>query len=128
MTVAEAITNLGAPSAPELISLLDETAMAATGLRDRAIAAVAAKVSSGGKLDNAALEREQHACHGLAWLATYVEGIKQMASYAKRLSEAHASARLKPFSRRSALANTRRRSRRHPHEPVRDHPLLRSRS
>jgi (2S)-methylsuccinyl-CoA dehydrogenase len=87
LTVAEAITNLGAPSAPELISLLDETAKAATGLRDRAIAAVAAKVSSGGKLDNAALEREQRAAHGLAWVATYVEALVQVASYAKRMQD-----------------------------------------
>jgi (2S)-methylsuccinyl-CoA dehydrogenase len=35
------------------------------------------------------MEREQHACHGLAWLATYCEGIKQMASYARRLDEGH---------------------------------------
>jgi (2S)-methylsuccinyl-CoA dehydrogenase len=35
------------------------------------------------------MESEQHACHGLAWLATYVEGVKQMASYARRLNEAH---------------------------------------
>ncbi len=53
MTVAEAITNRGAPSAPELISLLDETAKAATGLRDRAIAAVAAKGFSGAEIDAA---------------------------------------------------------------------------
>ena len=87
MTVAEAITNRGAPSAPELISLLDDAAKAATGLRDRAIDAVAAKVSSGGKLDNAALEREQRAAHGLAWVATYVEALVQVASYAKRMQD-----------------------------------------
>ena len=87
MTVAEAITNRGAPSAPELISLLEDAAKAATGLRDRAIAAVAAKVSSGGKLDNAALEREQRAAHGLAWVATYVEALVQVASYAKRMQD-----------------------------------------
>jgi (2S)-methylsuccinyl-CoA dehydrogenase len=85
LTVAEAITNRGAPSATELISLLDDAAKAATGLRDRAIDAVAAKVSSGGKLDNAALEREQRAAHGLAWVATYVEALVQVASYAKRM-------------------------------------------
>ena len=87
MTVAEAITHRDALSAPELISLLDDAAKAATGLRDRAIAAVAAKVSSGGKLDNAALEREQRAVHGLAWIATYVEALVQVASYAKRMQD-----------------------------------------
>ncbi len=85
MTVAETMTGRGAPSAPELIPLLDEAAKAATTLRDRAIEAVAAKVSSGGKIDNAALEREQRAAHGLAWIATYVEALVQIASYAKRM-------------------------------------------
>jgi len=49
------------------------------------VAAVAAKVASGGKIDGAALEREQHAAHGLAWIATYVEALRQLASYARRL-------------------------------------------
>ena len=31
------------------------------------------------------LEREQHAVHGLAWLATYVETLRQMSLYAARM-------------------------------------------
>ena len=87
MTVAETITTSGATASPELIPLLDDAAKAATALRDRAIEAVSAKVSSGGKLDNAALEREQRAAHGLAWVATYVEALTQIASYAKRMQD-----------------------------------------
>jgi (2S)-methylsuccinyl-CoA dehydrogenase len=34
-----------------------------------------------------ALDREQRAAHGLAWLATYVEAIRQLAAYAQRLME-----------------------------------------
>jgi (2S)-methylsuccinyl-CoA dehydrogenase len=83
LTVAETVR--GTQSASELISLLDQAADAATKLRDRAIAAVSAKVAAGGKIDGAALEREQHAAHGLAWIATYVEGLRQLASYARRL-------------------------------------------
>ena len=85
MTVAETVTGRGTQTAPELIPLLDQAAEAATKLRDRAVAAVAAKVASGGKIDGAALEREQHAAHGLAWIATYVEALRQLASYARRL-------------------------------------------
>ena len=87
MTVAETVTTRGATASPELIPLLDDAAKAATTLRDRAIEAVSAKVSSGGKLDNAALEREQRAAHGLAWVATYVEALTQIASYAKRMQD-----------------------------------------
>ena len=81
MTVAATV----APATQELISLLDQAADAATTLRDRAIEGVSAKVSAGDKLDNAALEREQHAVHGLAWIATYAEAIVQLASYARRM-------------------------------------------
>ena len=42
-------------------------------------------MSSGGKIDGAALEREQRAAHGLAWVATYAAAIEQLASYAKRM-------------------------------------------
>ncbi|MGH7488492.1 MAG: acyl-CoA dehydrogenase family protein, partial [bacterium] len=83
MTVAETVR--GTQSASDLISQLNLVAEAATTLRDRAVAALSAKLASGGKIDNAALEREQHAAHGLAWIATYVEALRQIADYAKRL-------------------------------------------
>ena len=54
-------------------------------LRDRAIEAVRAKVAPGGKIDGEALEREQHAAHGLAWIATYAEALRQVADYARRI-------------------------------------------
>ncbi|MBC8013970.1 MAG: acyl-CoA dehydrogenase family protein, partial [Methyloceanibacter sp.] len=79
------MTGSGALATPELIPLLDEAAEAAIALRGRAIEAVVAKVSQGGKIDAALLEREQHAAHGLAWIATYVEAIVQLASYARRM-------------------------------------------
>jgi (2S)-methylsuccinyl-CoA dehydrogenase len=83
LIVAETVR--GTQSASDLISQLNRVAEAATSLRDRAVEGVSAKVSSGSKIDNAALEREQHAAHGLAWIATYVEALHQLASYAKRL-------------------------------------------
>jgi (2S)-methylsuccinyl-CoA dehydrogenase len=83
MTVAEAPS---ANSEIDLVPLLASVAEAAGALRDRAVAAVAAKVSKDGKIDNAALEAEEHAAHGLAWIATYVEALKQAASYASRMT------------------------------------------
>jgi (2S)-methylsuccinyl-CoA dehydrogenase len=71
----------------DLIPLLDSAAEAASTLRDRARDAVAGKVSRGGKIDGDALEREQHAAHGLAWIATYAEALNQVASYARRMSD-----------------------------------------
>ncbi len=75
--------------APDLLRLCDEAAENADRLVRRAIVAVRAKVSTDDALSSELIEREQHACHGLAWLATYAEGIKQMASYARRLNEGH---------------------------------------
>ena len=51
-----------------------------------ATASVRQRVDAGGKISGAALEREQHAVHGLAWLATYVESIRQLVAYGERLS------------------------------------------
>jgi (2S)-methylsuccinyl-CoA dehydrogenase len=51
----------------------------------RAIERLRPRVSEGGALSVEKLEREQHAAHGLAWLATYVEAIREMAAYAKRM-------------------------------------------
>jgi (2S)-methylsuccinyl-CoA dehydrogenase len=85
VTVAETRAGREARRPLELVPLLAEAAEAAAGLRDRAVEGVAAKVTAGGKIDAEALEREQHAAHGLAWIATYVEALQQLANYAKRL-------------------------------------------
>ena len=52
----------------------------------RASASLRERLSEGGRLSAAKIEREQHAAHGLAWLATYVEAIRELASYAARLA------------------------------------------
>ena len=74
---------------PDLLRLCDEAAANAERLLRRAKVAVRARVSENDKLSGDLMEREQHACHGLAWLATYAEAIKQIAAYARRLNEAH---------------------------------------
>jgi (2S)-methylsuccinyl-CoA dehydrogenase len=60
---------------------------AVEGLLDCALTAVRERVSENGKLSAARIEAEQHAAHGLSWLATYVEAIKEMAAYAARTGE-----------------------------------------
>jgi (2S)-methylsuccinyl-CoA dehydrogenase len=82
---AETVTKREALSPAELIPLLASAAEAAGALGARAKEGVKAKVMADGKIDNVALEREQHAAHGLAWIATYVEAIRQIADYAKRM-------------------------------------------
>jgi (2S)-methylsuccinyl-CoA dehydrogenase len=88
VTVAsETLSKSSETSLADLIPLLESTAEAANTLRDRARDAVAGKVIQNGKIDGDALEREQHAAHGLAWIATYAEALTQLASYARRMSE-----------------------------------------
>ncbi|NHB76172.1 acyl-CoA dehydrogenase family protein [Rhodobacter calidifons] len=47
-----------------------------------------AQVSAGGKVSNQALEARQYQAHALAWLATYVEALRQLDAWAGRLTEA----------------------------------------
>ncbi len=70
-----------------LDDLARQAQFAAEGLLDRALNALRERVSAHGKLSAAKIEAEQHAAHGLAWLATYVEAIKEMATYAQRMHE-----------------------------------------
>ncbi|MHA1518129.1 MAG: acyl-CoA dehydrogenase family protein [Alphaproteobacteria bacterium] len=87
LTAAETLTDPGPASQAELIPLLEGAALAAKDLNAKAIEAVKAKVAPGGNIDNAALERDEHVAHGLAWIATYVEGIQQLADYSKRMAD-----------------------------------------
>lgn len=54
-------------------------------LLSEATGAVRAKVLEGGRISTARLEAEQHAAHGLAWLATYVTALRELQAYGERL-------------------------------------------
>jgi (2S)-methylsuccinyl-CoA dehydrogenase len=77
------------PQEAEPVTLEDlarEAAAATQTLLSRATASLRLRLSDSGLLSAAKIEREQHAAHGLAWLATYVEAIKELGTYANRLS------------------------------------------
>ena len=76
------------PAGLELIATLRQGVRAADGVLADARLAVAARVADDGRPDPRALDREQRAAHGLAWLATYVEVVRQLVAYAERLIEA----------------------------------------
>jgi len=46
---------------------------------------VAAVVAPGGKVDRKKIDEEQRATHGLAWVLTYVETLKETANWAERI-------------------------------------------
>jgi (2S)-methylsuccinyl-CoA dehydrogenase len=67
------------------ISDAKEALSAVEALYNEGLASVRARVSAGGKIDNALFEADQHAAHGLSWLATYVQGLREIIDYAERL-------------------------------------------
>jgi (2S)-methylsuccinyl-CoA dehydrogenase len=69
------------------LDLAHEAQFAVERLLARALDAMRVRLSQNGKLAADKIETEQHAVHGLAWLATYVEAVKEMAAYAKRMQE-----------------------------------------
>ena len=73
-------------SGTDLIALLQEARGAAEALVADATFRVRDKVAMNGRTDARLIDREQRAAHGLAWLATYAEGVRQLASYAERMT------------------------------------------
>jgi (2S)-methylsuccinyl-CoA dehydrogenase len=72
-------------AATDYFELGREATHAIENLFKEAAATLRAKVSENGKLSNALIEREQHAAHGLAWLATYVESVRELLAYGERM-------------------------------------------
>jgi (2S)-methylsuccinyl-CoA dehydrogenase len=72
----------------ELMTALGQAVKACEALFADARRAVADRVTADGRPMVRALDREQRATHGLAWLATYVEAVRRLAAYAERLAEA----------------------------------------
>ena len=69
----------------DLFKRCDGAVLAAEKFLAAARSAVAAKVTTNGKLDAKAIDREQRAVHAFAWYATYVEALRQMARWARKL-------------------------------------------
>jgi (2S)-methylsuccinyl-CoA dehydrogenase len=72
----------------ELVGLAREAVAAADAILADAIAKVRGRVVVEGHTVSRLVDREQRATHGLAWIATYVEALRQLASYAERMDGA----------------------------------------
>jgi (2S)-methylsuccinyl-CoA dehydrogenase len=73
------------PILADLPALAAAAADAAAGLVAAARDGLASRVKSGGRISNAALEADQFAAHGLAWMATCAEALRQMSGWAAAL-------------------------------------------
>src|SRR4029077_1868817 len=72
-------------AAPKLVALAQDATQAVDALLAEATAAVRKRVTVDDRMVDGLLDREQRAAHGLAWLATYVESVRQLAAYSERM-------------------------------------------
>jgi (2S)-methylsuccinyl-CoA dehydrogenase len=84
MPVAAARNDAGR----NVVALLRGATDAVDALLSDAKAKVRSRVVVEGRTIDRLVDREQRATHGLAWMATYVEAVRQFRSYAMRMSEA----------------------------------------
>jgi (2S)-methylsuccinyl-CoA dehydrogenase len=70
----------------DLTGLAGEAVIAADAILADAMGKVRKRVMVEGRTVSRLMDREQRATHGLAWLATYVEALRQLAAYTRRLS------------------------------------------
>jgi (2S)-methylsuccinyl-CoA dehydrogenase len=86
MTHAQVVTPSATVAAEkDLLSATRVATGAVEALLADATARVRSRVAGSGRLDARAFDREQRATHGLAWLATYAEAVRQLAAYAERM-------------------------------------------
>ncbi|HLH89918.1 MAG TPA: acyl-CoA dehydrogenase family protein [Xanthobacteraceae bacterium] len=81
-------THPARDSAGGLVVLAQEAAAAAEALLADATIELRARVTVDGRTVSRMLDREQRAAHGLAWLATYVQALRQLAAYAVHARDA----------------------------------------
>ena len=70
---------------PDLLEHCQNVIPAIEAVLDSAKSQMAARVTVDGRVSGKAVEQEQFAAHGLSWLATYVESLRQMANWAQNL-------------------------------------------
>jgi (2S)-methylsuccinyl-CoA dehydrogenase len=91
------------PALPDLLTLGRGAVDAAAGLLATAQAGLRARLAPGGRVDAKALERDQTAAHGLAWLTTYVESLRQMQAWAEALEGSGAFGEMEALIHQIAL-------------------------
>jgi (2S)-methylsuccinyl-CoA dehydrogenase len=84
--VAAAEMTRESPILDDLPRLLGEAHRAVASLYGQAKARIGSKVTAERKLSPHLIDREQHAVHGLAWLATYEAVLRELSAYANRLA------------------------------------------
>lgn len=83
-----ALPNLALDLSPQTVpALLGECAAALAPIKTAALAFVRKRVAPTGKIDRKLIDQEQHIVHGLAWIATYLETMREVANWAQKLHD-----------------------------------------
>jgi (2S)-methylsuccinyl-CoA dehydrogenase len=98
-----ALTHTRDDIAADLVEMAQDATAAIEALLADATLAVRTRVSPSGHVSSRLLDREQRATHGLAWLATYAEAIRQLAAYAERMHEVGRLRELEPLAVRIGI-------------------------
>jgi len=80
--------TLGSIVLPDLLTLTGAAIAPAEAVLETAKTRVRVMVEQDGRVSGGLIEQNQTAAHGLAWLATYVESLRQMQGWATRLNDA----------------------------------------
>jgi (2S)-methylsuccinyl-CoA dehydrogenase len=70
---------------PDLLVLTAQALASVEAIYATALGTLRERLAPSGKVDVVALEADQFAAHGLAWLATYLESLRQLQDWAERL-------------------------------------------
>ena len=79
-------TMTESPVLDDLLKLTGDTIAPVEAILNSAKKRVSEQVCVESRVSASALESHQTAAHGLAWLATYVESLRQMQNWATRLN------------------------------------------
>ncbi len=79
------LAGIESPLLADLLPLTRAALDPAARLLERAKLSVGGMVSENGRVSGTLIEMHQTAAHGLAWLATYVESLRQMQAWADKL-------------------------------------------
>lgn len=82
------LTGETVAAAPDFISLTADALGTVEDIFTEAKDAISKNVIVEGRVSGSALEMNQYQAHGLAWLATYVESLRQMLAWSRNLTEA----------------------------------------
>jgi (2S)-methylsuccinyl-CoA dehydrogenase len=80
-------TMTQSPLLGDLLTLTSATLPEVEAVFASAREGLRSEVTVAGKLSSLALEDRQHQAHALAWLATYLEGLRQLHAWASRVSD-----------------------------------------